>query len=106
MFEKLRGVMIEEPKNFHNPIYDYRKVDLYETYKQGWWITEIFGSKATMVRLSQSATKRLKKPHFVSVQSHIDVSQITPDVQKVIDKIREKKWNKYKKYLLGQDDER
>lgn len=49
MLEKLRGIMIEEPKNFHNPMYEYRKTDLCDVYNEGWWITEIFGSKAVLV---------------------------------------------------------
>lgn len=106
MLERLRGIMIEEPRNFHNPMYEYRKTDLYDVYKEGWWITEIFGSKAVLVRLSQCTAKRLKKPHFISVQSRIDISQITPEAQIVIEAVKKQKWKRYKRYLLENKNER
>ena len=105
MFEELRGIIIEEPRHYHSPIAVCPKTDLQTLYQQGWWITEIFGSYAVLVALSQCTTRKNKRPYFICIQSHINISQITPKAQRTIKKIKKQQWNKYKKYLLGQDDE-
>ena len=105
MFEELRGIIIEEPRHYHSPIAVCPKTDLQTLYQQGWWITEIFGSYAVLVALSQCTTRKNKRPYFICIQSHINISQITPKAQRTINKIKKQQWNKYKKYLLGQDDE-
>lgn len=106
MFEELRGIIIEEPRHYHNVMAECPKTDLQTLYKQGWWITEIFGSYAVLVAVSQCTTRKIKKPYFICVQSHIDLSQITPQAQKIINKIQKQQWKKYKNYLLGQEYER
>lgn len=105
MFEPLREIIIEEPRNYHTLLFDYPKTNLQELYNQGWWITEIFGSFAFLVKLSK-AKRTTKKPYFICVQSQLNADQITPEAQKIINQVKNKQWNKYKKYLLGLENER
>ena len=105
MFEELRGIIIEEPGHYHNVNSILPTTDLQTLYKQGWWITEIFGTYAVLVIQSRAVTRTSKKPYFLCRQAHINVNQITPEVQKIIDKVRNQQWNKYKNYLLGKTNE-
>lgn len=105
MFEGLRGIMIEEPHKYYSPGLEHQKIDLQTLYSKGWWITEIFGSQAVIVKLSK-AKRTSKKPYFICVQSHIDIKQITPKADKIIKKTQQQQWNIYKDYLLGYENER
>lgn len=104
MFEGLRQIIIEEPHKYHSPSVEYPKTDLQTLYTEGWWITEIFGSQAVIVKLSK-AKRTSKKPYFICVQSHINVDQITPKAAKIIKKIQKQQWNTHKDYLLGNTNE-
>lgn len=105
MFEELRNIIIEDPTHYHNVNIICPKTNLQTVYQQGWWITEIFGSRAVLVKRSACITRTSKKPYFICVQSIIDTKQITPKAYKTINKIKQQQWNKYKNYLLGNTNE-
>lgn len=106
MYPELRKVIIEEPKNYHSEVGLCPETTLEKVYENGWWITEIFGSFAVLVKISKSETRRVKYPYFICVQSQIDTKQLTPKIQRFITRIQNKKWKKYGNYLLGEKNER
>lgn len=106
MYEPLRTIIIEEPRNYHSEVGLCPKTTLEHVYQQGWWITEIFGSYVVLVKISESKTRKAKYPYFICVQSRIDTKQITPKAQKIITKTQNQKWKKYGNYLLGGKNER
>lgn len=101
MYPELRTIMIEEPRNYHSEVGLCPKITLQKAYENGWWITEIFGSSAVLVKISESTTRKLNRPYFICVQSQIDTKQLTPKAQKIIDIRQRQQWKKYKNYLLG-----
>lgn len=105
MYEELRNIIIEEPRNYHSLSIEYPKTTLEQLYNQGWWITEIFGSMAFTVKLSH-AKRTSRKPYFICVSLQLDIAQITPKARRIINRVKNKQWNKYKNYLLGQNYER
>lgn len=92
MYENFDKVIIEDPGT---PVYTLpTRTTLDQVYKAGWWITEIFGSIAVLVR-----PKKLAKDGFRLCEKYI-YSKIPKTVQKEIQAIADQKWQHYKKRLL------
>lgn len=66
MYEELRKIEIERPKT-----------DLATLYERGWWITEIFGSWAVLVKPSECKTRKTKAPYFLCFWAQINTKHIT-----------------------------
>lgn len=100
MYEPLRTIEIEEPKT-HVPgaLPNLYKTNLANLYERGWWITEIFGSYAVLVKVSDCKTRKSKAPYFICMQSQINVDQITPPAKRIIKRIANQQWKKYGKKL-------
>lgn len=106
MYEEFDSVWITEPKKqIGNALYANR-ITLSELYRRGWWITEIFGSYATVV--SESIYHRRHnsyehgRPYFCCKQCQIDINAVTPRIARRIKAISESKWQRYKHIMLRQ----
>lgn len=100
MYETLRNIIIEAPvKHIGSNDQIITKTTLEELYKNGWWITEIFGSYANMVKISSCSTRKSKKPYFMCVSLLVDTKQITPKAYRLIEKIKKQQWKKYENLL-------
>ena len=63
MFDELKCITIEKPyKGFQNNGVVRERTTLDKLYKDGWWITEIFGSKAFIVKKTYAS---YTKNHYV-----------------------------------------
>ena len=105
MYEELKGIKIQQVRRntFGGLSWDRINISLDELYKEGWWITEIFGSIAVLVR----KTNYTKGQHyFCCVQKLIDINAISPKAAKTIKHIQDQQWKKYKHYLLTGKDKR
>lgn len=91
--EELKKIIIDSPdvSNLSLPV----KTTLHQAYKNGWWITEIFGSKAVLVRL-----KKRKKDGFGLCERQISVDQISPEAMMFIINFAEQQWKQYAKRML------
>lgn len=99
MYKKLRNIIVEKPMAEFGCVLDSPQTTLDCLYKDGWWITEIFGSYATIVKHKRYSSK--KHPGcFISRCVAIDVSAITPGAQKIIANIAKQQWKKYRNCLL------
>ena len=98
MYKKLRNIIVEKPMAEFGCVLDSPQTTLDCLYKDGWWITEIFGSYATIVKHKQYSS--MTHPFFISRCVAIDVSAITPGAQKIIANIAKQQWKKYRNYLL------
>lgn len=91
--EELKKIHIESPDRSRYAL--PHTTTLYQVYESGWWITEIFGSNAVLVR------PRLRhKDGFGSCERMLDTSQITPKAMKFIEKTARDKWKIYKQRML------
>lgn len=103
MYKKFRNIIVEKPMAEFGCVLDTPQTTLDCLYKDGWWITEIFGSYATIVKHKRYSS--LKHPGcFISRCVAIDVGAITPGAQKIIAKIAKKQWEKYKGFLLPSEN--
>lgn len=100
MYEELRTIKIEGILHAHPLAHTLpaESVTLEMMYKDGWWITEIFGSTAVLVKRTYSG--KCKHPRFRLLCKTINVDQITPAAKKIIKKVQNEQWQKYKGYLL------
>ena len=91
--EELKKIIIDSPdvSNLSLPV----KITLHKAYKNGWWITEIFGSKAVLVRL-----RKRKKDGFGLCERQISVDQISPEAMMFIINFAEQQWKQYAKRML------
>ena len=99
MFEELKCIVIQKPYNGHpgtNPFVTNITLDV--LYKEGWWITEIFGSTAIIVKDMRYNGK--KQPYFRLLCKQINMSHATPKAMRTIKRIRTQQWNMYKEYML------
>ena len=106
MYEELKGIKIQ-PVQRHiigGVFWDKINTSLDEIYKEGWWITEIFGSVAVIVKKASFSTPG--HPYFCCLQKLIDTSAITPKAAITIKRIQEQQWKKYKHYMLTEKDKR
>ena len=107
MYEELKPIRVQQVRRNtfgglspHDPL----EKTLDELYNQGWWITEIFGSVANLVKKTQYA--KHSHPYFCCVQKTIDIKAITPQAARTIKKVQDKQWKKYKHYMLTAKDKR
>ena len=91
--EELKKITIESPdkSKFALPA----QTTLYQVYMSGWWITEIFGSNAVLVR-----PRIRKKDGFGLCERKINLAEISPKAMRFINKTAEEKWNQYKERML------
>ena len=103
MYEELKDIVIEVPKGRHpgtTPLPGpYTTLD--KLYKDGWWITEIFGSQAVLAhRLSSGACKY---PRFRVVYKTIDLRTVSKKALTKIKKVQNEQWKKYNRVLTTGD---
>lgn len=99
MFEELREISIEAPRKHIGNELLTPKTTLDKLYKDGWWITEIFGSYANVVKISSCNTRKSKEPYFISLSLLMNVNALTPKAMRTINKIKNQQWKKYEKRL-------
>ncbi|MBO7735511.1 MAG: hypothetical protein J6S67_23300 [Methanobrevibacter sp.] len=101
MFEELREITIEAPIK-HIGFESLRpKTTLDKLYQKGWWITEIFGSYANIVKVSECTTRKSNLPYFICVSLQIDTTKLTKAAIKTINRIKKQQWKKYEKQLTS-----
>lgn len=93
MYEELEEIQIEIPDKHVGPRFHMETISLAELYRQGWWITETFGTDATLVRKGQYS--KCKKPHFCCIHRFLNPDQITPKADRLIKKIAKERWKIY-----------
>lgn len=91
--EELKKIIIDSPdvSNLSLPV----KTTLHQAYKNGWWITEIFGSKAVLVR-----PRKRKKDGFGLCERQVNVDQISPEAMMFIINFADQQWKQYQKRIL------
>lgn len=106
MYEELRDVKIQPLKKCIGGADAWYKTTatLDQVYKDGWWITEIFGSKAVLVR--EATYYECNQPRFCCVQRLIDLKTLTPKANRTIIRIQKQMWKKYERILLTPKDKR
>jgi len=101
MFDELKCITIEKPyKGFQNNGVVRKRTTLDKLYKDGWWITEIFGSKAFIVKRTAAPYAKKHYPRFIVLFKPIDISKATTKTLRLIEKIKKQQWEKYKEYIL------
>lgn len=97
-FQELETVRIEPPLRHIGALLETPMTSLTNVYLDGWWITEIFGSKAILV----AKTKHFynTRPTFKTATVFIDTTTLTPKTQRLIKKIANEHWKLYKRYML------
>ena len=101
MFDELKCILIEKPYNAHPGTFPHSIwCSLDKMYKEGWWITEIFGSIAVIVKKTPDGNFKNKYPHFRLLCKPINLSKATPAAMRTIKRIRTQQWNMYKEYML------
>lgn len=105
MYEEFESVWVTEPKRHIGNEFFVGRITVAELYRSGWWITEIFGTYATVISKSQYHVRHNSydhgRPYFCCKQCRIDVSALTPQIMRQIQKIRSAQWKKYKHIMLG-----
>lgn len=103
MYEDFENVWVTEPKKHIGNEMFVDRITLAELYRQGWWITEIFGSYATVVSESPYHLRynnyEKGRPYFRCKQCQVNVSALTPAILRKIKRIQESKWKQYKRIL-------
>lgn len=97
-YREFEGIEVEQPIGHVGVKLSTPKITLDKIYKQGWWITEIFGSYANIVCKSVHFSKT--RPDFCCRSVHINVTQLTPQAIRKINKISREQWKKYKHIIL------
>ena len=93
MFDELKCITIEKPyKGFQNNGVIREWTSLDKLYKDGWWITEIFGTHAVIVRRANSHYTKKLHPRFIVLYKPIDMTKATPKALRLIKKIRKEQW--------------
>jgi len=103
MFEELENIWVTEPKVKALDALAQPKITLAELYRRGWWITEIFGSYATVVSegvYSPAGSKKRPRYYFRCRQCLIDINSITPKIQRKIYSYNLKQWKKYEASMI------
>lgn len=104
MYDGFEGVWITEPIKQIGPSFLAERITLDELYQRGWWITEIFGSYATVVSESGYHQRHNSyehgRPYFCCRQCQIDTKALSPKVMRKINAIKNAKWKKYKRIML------
>lgn len=91
--EELKKITIDSPDKsmFALPV----QTTLYQVYMDGWWITEIFGSKAILVR-----PRKRNKDGFGLCERQVNVDQISPEAMMFIINFADQQWKQYAKRML------
>jgi hypothetical protein len=91
--EELKKIIIDSPEvsNLSLPV----KTTLHQAYENGWWITEIFGSKAVLVR-----PRKRNKDGFGLCERQVNVDQISPKAMMFIIHFADQQWKQYEKRML------
>lgn len=94
-FNNLHTVIVTTPKF---DVFDIEGEHSYITtldklYRKGWWITEVFGTEAFVV-------KRVGWHSFICLTCHFR-SHCDGEILSFIEKFASKKYKKWRKYLLG-----
>lgn len=97
MYDELKCITIEKPYIGWSNISGI-PVTLDVLYADGWWITEIFGNYAAIVRKSPSFDGNC--PRFRLLYKKIDLSNASKKALRIIERVKQKKWDAYKKYML------
>ena len=105
MLDKLQSITIDNPTKHIGDQLPQPRITLDKLYKDGWWITEIFGSYANIVKISSCSSRKSKRPYFMCVSVLIDVDKITKGAMQTINKIKNQQWKKYK-HLMEHKDEK
>lgn len=101
MYDELKCITIEKPyKGFQNNGLPREQITLDKLYKDGWWITEIFGSKAFIVKRTYTSYTKKHYPRFIILLKSIDTTNATPKALHLIEKIKKKNWETYEQYML------
>ena len=98
MYEVLRNIKVGKPFKHVISTLEDPKTSLADLYEHGWWITDIFGTKAIIVHKTTKFSQT--RPTFCCHTIHIDTTQITPEAARFIKKFSNQQWNKYKKRML------
>ena len=93
MYEELEGIQIERPKTHIKKDAWTITIPLADLYREGWWITEIFGTTAVCVRRSQAY--KTKRPYFCCLHLFLDTKQLTPKANRTINRVQKQQWKKY-----------
>ena len=102
MFDELKCITIERPyKGFQNNGVIREWTTLDKLYKDGWWITEIFGSHAVIVKKSKFIQSDC--PKFIVLYKPINLTKATKKSIYLIEKTKQKYWKTYEKYMLPRD---
>lgn len=72
----------------------YKTQDLYSMYKDGWWVTERFGTRLCMVK-KRSNGEFMNRFYPFKTEINIDTLDL------LWQQIRDEKQKQYEKYLLG-----
>ena len=100
MYQELRNIIIEAPIKFVGNNLGLPKTTLDKLYKEGWWVTEIFGSKAFIIKRTYAAYTKKHHPRFIVYLKSIDISNATPKALRLIEKVKKKQWKIYEDYML------
>lgn len=93
MYEELERILIERPKKHINKDIWTPTMSLAALYRDGWWITDIFGSYANVV--SKSPAYKSRRPYFRCLSLFLPAGQLTPQAEKLINKIAKQQWKIY-----------
>lgn len=72
------------------------KISLTKLYKMGYFITELFGTKATVVKHTSYV---YHDNVFSCTELHVEFGQNYDETVKHIERIRDEMWEKYKKFF-------
>lgn len=104
MYNSLRNIPIEAPIKHIGTTLETTNIPLSKLYQNGWWITEIFGSYANVVKISSCNTRKSKNPYFMCLSLLIDTTKINKTALKTIQKIKDAQWEKYKHLMIHQNE--
>lgn len=96
IFDDLYTVIVTTPEFdiFDLDAREYKSITtLGDLYRKGWWVTEVFGTEAFVVR-------RVGWHRFICLTCHFR-SECDDEVLRFIKKFAKKKYKKWRKYLLG-----
>lgn len=100
MYEELKDIIVERPKHGHpgtNPL-PGPTTSLAQLYREGWWITEIFGSQAVLAHRLFSG--KSKCPRFRIIYKTILSGPINKKATQIIKQVQNQQWKKYKQDML------
>ena len=93
MYEDFEQIQIERPKTHIKKDAWSITIPLADLYRDGWWITEIFGTDAVCVK--RSSAYKTKRPYFCCIHLFLDTNQLTPKTKRMIQNIQNQHWKKY-----------